>query len=236
MNKGWQTNYEAGKKAFEKKKFREARRCLEAVANEKDTFADVFNMLGLCYYNEGLHKDAINAFQKALKINPHYSEAALSLAVVLNETGELEKASQVYAKAKESENVEEDSYLDPYVKGKIANMHSELGSIYKDLTLYSEACLEYKKALALRPDFVDIRTNLGIVYREMDDHNKSIEALKSAIDCNPHFIQARTHLGLTYYIKGEKENAKNEWKKVLAMNPKDKLANMYMNLIIAEIK
>ena len=57
--------------------------------------------------------------------------------------------------AKESAGAGKGSYLDPYVKARLANMHAELGNIYKDLGLYKEAADEYRSGLNMRPEFED---------------------------------------------------------------------------------
>lgn len=231
MKNGWQSAYELGKKAFDEKKYASALQHLERVAAQKHNFADVFNMLGLIYYDNGRREEAVGLFKKALEINPGYTEASLNLAVIYNETGNFDKARDVYATAKETRK-DAYSYLDPYVKGKLANMHAELGSIYKDLGLYREAVQEYKKALMLRPEFVDIKTSLGVSYRGMRDYPNALRELEEAVRLNDNYPQSRIQLGLTCYSMGDQARAREQWEKVLAMNPDDKMAKMYMNLLM----
>ncbi|MDO8427239.1 MAG: tetratricopeptide repeat protein [Deltaproteobacteria bacterium] len=231
MEKGWQHNYDLGKKAFEEKKYDNALQYLEKVAAEKNNFADVFNMLGLMYYNNSRFEDAINSFRRAIELNPSYTEASLNLSVVYNELGQFDKSSEVYALAKAVKK-EVHSYLDPYVKGKLANMHAGLGTIYKDLGFYNEAVDEYKKALSLRPEFVDMKTSLGAVFRDMAEYGKAVKELEEAVRLNPDYSASRIQLGLTYYTMGHHERAKTEWLKVLRSHPDDKMARMYMNLLL----
>lgn len=231
MDKGWQHNYDLGKKFFEEKKYDTALQYLEKVTGERNNYADVYNMLGLIYYNYSRFEDAIKSFKRALEINPSYTEASLNLSVVFNELGMFEKSSEIYAMAKETRKGTH-SYLDPYVKGKLANMHAGLGTIYKDLGFYVQAVEEYKKALELRPDFVDLKTALGSVYRDMLDYNGAIRELEDAVKINPGYLPSRIQLGLTYYAMGQHEKAKTEWLKVLRQQPDDKMAQMYMNLLL----
>ncbi len=232
MSADWHVHYEEGKAAFEKGNQAEALRHFKFLLEEGDTFADIYNMLGIIYQNMGRRGDAIEAFEKALDINPRYTEACLNLSVVYNEAGEIEKAQQVYALAKQARSDEDlGTYLDPFVKGKLANMHAQIGHIYKDLGLYPEASQEYTAALALRPDLADIKAHLGMVYREMKDFSRSIKQLEGAAEINPKYTLALTQLGLTYYIMGEKDKAKVEWVKVLEYSPDNKLALMYINML-----
>jgi tetratricopeptide (TPR) repeat protein len=231
MKNGWEEHYEAGKRAFEEHDYSAARQALEKVVKVKDNFADIFNMLGICYYNDGFRNEAIKAFKKALELNPGYTEASLNLSVVYNERGDFDKAHDTYSKAKKSEQSSPETYLDPYVKGKVANMHAELGTVYKYLYLYQDAVREYRKALALRPGFVDIKTNLGIVYRTMKEYGKSVRELEDVIGLKPEYTPARVQLGLTYYLMGKHEKARAEWLEALRTDPEDKLTRMYINLI-----
>jgi len=232
MDKGWRHRYESAKKAFEAKKFDTALVLLEGITAEKNNYADVYNMLGLVYYYGSRLDDAVGAFERAVEINPGYTEASLNLAVVYNELGKFDSSTRAYNQAKESRK-EADSYLDPYVLGKLANMHAGIGSIYKDLGFYPQAVDEYKKALTLRPDCEDIRTDLGVAYRDMRDFANSIKELSDAVAFNPDYLKASVQLGLTYYMMGDSDRARAEWKQVLERHPGDKMARMYMKLLAA---
>lgn len=225
----WQELYELGKRAFEEGNYGKAQDYLEGLIKEKETFADVYSMLGFIYHTNGRHQEAIRLFQKALEINPNYTEASLNLVVAYNEAGEFEKAQEIYSKAKRGSVSA--SYLDPYVKGKLANMHASLGTIYQDLGFYREAADEYKRALALRPTFVDIKARLGVVYRDMGEYPMAIKELEEAKGINPNYTLAGLNLGVTYYQMGQIEKARREWLEVLQQNPDDQRARMYLNLI-----
>lgn len=231
MKRTWQESYEMGKKAFSEKNYNEAQIYLEEVIKEKANFADVYNMLGLIYHTAGNHQNAITYFQKALGINPNYTEVSLNLAVAYNEMGEYDKSRDIYARAKNAVSGGSTSYLDPYAKGKLANMHAEIGNIYQDLGFYKDAIDEYKKAIALRPTFVDIKNKLGVAYRDMRDYSKAVKELKEAIEINSDYVPARINMGITYYAMGYMDKAKTEWLQVLHKNPNDKKARMYINLI-----
>jgi len=227
----WQELYELGKRAFEEGDYGKAQGYLEGFLKEKETFADVYNMLGFIHYISGRYQEAVRLFQKALELNPNYTEALLNLTVAYNEAGEFGKAQEVYSRAKETRGEGSTSYLDPYVKGRLANMHASLGSIYQDLGFYKEAAEEYKRALALRPNFADIKTRLGVVYRDMGEYPMAIKELEEVKGINPSYTLAGLNLGVTYYKMGQMEKAGREWIEVLQQNPDDQRARIYLNLI-----
>ncbi|HBO84428.1 MAG: hypothetical protein A2073_07640 [Deltaproteobacteria bacterium GWC2_42_11] len=231
MKKTWQDLYEKGKASFEHRRYDEAQRCLEELTKGKTNFADVYNMLGFIYHFNGKLDEAIKFFEKAVGINPRYTEAALNLAVAYNETGEFEKANEVYGSAKSAARESQVSYLDSYVKAKLANMHSEIGAIYQEMGFYMEAVDEYKKALLLKPEFVDIKTRLGITYRDTGDFKSAIREFEEVLRIKPGYAPARLNKGVTYFSMGDLENARKEWNRILKQNPGDRKAGMYLNLL-----
>lgn len=231
MSETWHNSYDLGKRAFNEGDYEEALKHLQEVLKEKVTYADVYNMLGVIAATKDQNKEAVDFLKKALALNPRYTEAGLNLSVVYNNMGDFDKAQAIYGNAKSITGSISGSYLDDNVKNQLSNMHSEIGHLYKTIGMYEDAASEFVKALALRPDFLDIKAQLGIVYREMKEFDKSVMELEGAILLNPDFSPARTNLGLTYYVMGRLEMAKDEWSKSLKINPNDTIANMYMHML-----
>ena len=158
-------------------------------------------MLGVIYHQEGRLAEAEQMFNEALRINPAYTEAALNLVVTSNDLGKYAEAKTVYEKAMATSK-RAPRELDPFAKGKIANMHADVGAAYRAVSLFDEAVREYEQALALCPTFVDIRTELGTTRREMGDLPGAIRELERVRAENPKFIAGRLKLGLVYYAAG----------------------------------
>ncbi len=215
---------------FEKKEYENAEKCLSRLLQSHKNYADVHNMLGVIHHASGQFTRSIQSFEKAIKINPHYTEALLNLAVLYNDLGKYKKASALYEKVYPGESKKKREKIDPFIKNKLANKHAELGDIYEGVGLYSEAILEYEKALDLRPKFLDIRAKLGICLREEGEHKKAIQVFNEVIKQNPKFSQARIQLGVTYYASGEKKKALATWNQALKNNPEDESAKMYLSL------
>ena len=160
-------------------------------------------MLGVIYHAQGRFSDAEEAFENALRLNPRYTEAALNLSVTYNDRGKYDRAREVYTKAV-SASVGQPNALDRFARGKLANMHADLGAAYAGLAMFDEAVREYAKALDLCPDFADLRVRLGNVYRDMGMFHAAVAEFEHAKKLRPDFIPARIHLGVTLFSLGRK--------------------------------
>jgi len=187
-------------------------------------------MLGVIYHQEGRLTEAEEMFNEALRLNPAYTEAALNLVVTCNDLGKYAEAKEIYERAMATSK-RAPRELDPFAKGKIANMHADVGAAYRGVNLFEEAVREYEQALALCPTFVDIRTELGNTRREMGDLTGAIRELERVRAENPRFVAGRLKLGLVYYAAARRDDADAEWRAVLAADPGNRAAKMYLALL-----
>ena len=219
-----------GREHYIAREYDKAERCLAEVARENLAYADVYDMLGVIHHQQGRLIDAEAMFKEALRINPAYTEAALNLAVTLNDLGKYREAKDIYQSAMTASK-NSPRHLDPFAKGKIANMHADIGAAYHAVGLYDDAVREYERALALCPKFVDIRTKLGTTLREMGNILAAVREFERVKIENPKFAGGRLHLGLSYYAQGRRAEAAEEWQQVLALAPENKSAQMYLAMV-----
>lgn len=221
----------AAKKLFQQHDYEGAETILRKAAKAAPQYADVHNMLGVVYHDAGRFSDAIKAFEAALEQNPGYSEALLNLAVLYNDLGKYKQAKQLYARLhKGSGKAKGSKAIEPVLKGKLSNMHAEIGDIYFGLGLYEPAIDQYERALHLNPMYVDIRTKLGVSQRELGDLKASEATLKDVIKTKASYHNARVQLGVTLYAKGNAAEAKKTWKATLTADPDNAMAKMYLSL------
>jgi len=222
--------YLLARKLYEKENFTEAEKLLEKLSTEAPFFADVFNKLGVIYHQRGAFGRASKAFEKALELNPRYTEAALNLAVTYNNLGRYEKASTAFQNAARFTQSGTGA-LDPFIRGKLANQHADLGDIYFDLGLLAEAVEEYRKAVHLGPKFADLRTKLAVALREKGDFDAALVEFQEALKVNAKYVPAYLHLGVTYYMRGLIDRAVLVWKTALKASPNDKSVRVYLEFI-----
>lgn len=222
-----------GKEYFDRKEYHLAEKYLQKVVSENPHYADVHNLLGVINHIGGRFQNALENFNKALSINPRYTEALLNLAVLYNDLGEYGKAKALYTQLKQS-NKKKAHDIEPVLKGKLSNLHAEIGDIYRSISMFPYAVEEYKKALHLNPAYHDIRTKLGQALREQGKLKDSVKEFKQVIKANPKYNSARVQLGVTLYSMGKPVEAKKEWQAALKANPKDQYAQMYLRLMNAQ--
>ncbi|PIR16519.1 MAG: hypothetical protein COV46_08260 [Deltaproteobacteria bacterium CG11_big_fil_rev_8_21_14_0_20_49_13] len=229
MKREIQDLVELGKQYFEDKEYGKAEHIFKKVVHEQPNFADILNLLGVICHIEGKFEQAMELFQRSLKINPHYTEAVLNLAVLYNDLGKYKEAKKLYTHLHSSQTTKH-KHIEPVLKGKLSNLHANIGDIYRNLGLYDHAIEEYRKALTLNPKFVDIKTSLGIAYRENQQLKESLAELTDAAKINPKYITAKIQLGVTYYSSGKLAEAKKQWHAVLDKEPGNEYAKMYLKL------
>lgn len=221
-----------GKHYFDQKEFKKAEGYLTKVLEKTDQYADVFNMMGVIQHVEGRFTAAIDSFKHALAVNPRYTEAVLNLAILYNDLGQYDNAKKLYGQVKKKTKTPK-PHIEPVLRGKLSNLHSNIGDIYRSVGSQRLAIDEYQKALQLNPTYIDIRTKLGQCYREDGQLQMALKELKAALKENKEYSPARIQLGLTYYSMGKINDAKKEWKAVLTKNPSNDYANMYLRLVNA---
>jgi tetratricopeptide (TPR) repeat protein len=228
-------SYLLARKLYEKESFPEAERMLEKIAAAEPLYADVFNKLGVIYHQRGAFGRAAKAFERALELNPRYTEAALNLAVTYNNLGRYEKAHAAFRSAARFTQTGPGA-LDPFIRGKLANQHADLGDIYFDLGLHAEAVEEYRKAVDLGPKFADVKTKLAVALREKGEYESALREFQDALKINPKYMPAYLHLGLTYYMRGLVDRAARVWRTALKANPGDTSVRVYLEFIRARQK
>lgn len=219
-----------GREHYEKREYPEAEECFRQILGQVAAFADVRNMLGVIAHDRGGFEEAQAHFEESLRLNPKYTEAALNLAVTYNDLGRYAEAKQVYQSAI-TQSTSAPGSLDPFARGKIANLHAQVAQAYADVGMPREAVHELRKALALCPTFADLRVKLAGYYKELGDLEAARVELTDAVKLNERYIPARIALGLVYMALGHRELAINQWQNVLDMDDTNKTAAMYLRML-----
>src|SRR5689334_7576905 len=224
-----------GREHYQKREFDKADYLLREVIEHSDSYADVFDMLGIIAHSRGDLHAAARYFERAVALNSSYTEALLNLAVTYNDLGRYEAARQIHSKVRKLGNVGPVE-IDHFARGKIANMHADLGQAYAEAGIVHEAIEQYLKAVQLCPSFADLRTRLGTLYRDAGDLQRAREQYEAAKNANPKYVPARVLLGVTLFSLGDSTAAVGEWREVLEIDPENKSAQMYVRMCDTQAK
>lgn len=218
-----------GREHYQNKEYDKAEYLLRQVAEKVDRFADVHHMLGVITHSRGDFAEAERHFEKAVELNPNYTEAQLNLMVTYNDLGKYDEARKVYALMRDRDHAA-GREIEPFAKGKIANMHAELSQAYLDVGMTVDAIRELENATTLCPSFADLLTRLGVLYRDNGDKPRAKEKFLAAKAANPRYVQARLMLGVLLLSAGDNQAAVAEFEAVLAQDPENKSAQTYLRI------
>ncbi|PYM61580.1 MAG: hypothetical protein DMD79_12315, partial [Candidatus Rokuibacteriota bacterium] len=168
------------------------------------SLADPYKALGDLFMSSPrrLYDQAIEAYEKAVVLRPHYAEAQVGLGDARAAKGDNEGAIAHYQKALS---------LDPLN----ARVHFALGKIYyTEKGLYYEAVNSYKKAVDLDPYFLDARMGLGEIYEEKGLYKDAIAEYRKVIETDAKHAGARYNLALAYEKVDPKE-AITQWERYI---------------------
>jgi tetratricopeptide (TPR) repeat protein len=228
MNQELQKEINFGKELLKAKKYDKAEEVLLRIV-KKHQLADVYNALGLVYADQGKFNFAEIAFQKALKINPQYMEAALNLSVIYNNLGLAKKSKEIY-KTLQKYGAKSRGAVDPLLMAKLSNLNAEIGDLYHSVGEYKEAVEAYERAVDLCPHFIDIQTKLATAYRESGQSAKALKIFQKYKSKAARFSPFWISMGVTYYAKNKNKEAQAAWKKALQIEPSNKTALAYSKL------
>lgn len=219
-----------GRELYSKKEYARAEPYLAQLVSAKVPYADVYNMLGVIHHDAGQFAKAQSCFEEALRINPAYTEASLNLAVTYNDMGRYHEAKDLYLRAL-NHSTKPGGKLDSFVMGKLANMYADIAEVYISAGAYEEGIAEYRRALALRPTFVDIRLQLAQALRDAGQLQDAKRELKTILAQNPEWAPARIHYALALFSLKEVGEAVKVLEGVLADEPENRRARLYLDMV-----
>lgn len=223
-----------GKQAFEEKDFFRAERVLREAIGSGASYADLYYILGLIYHQWGKLHRAVEYFEKAIGLNPAYTEALLSLSITYNDMGRYEEAKDAYQRASQSVSRAGDPTRGGLFRGKIANLHAELGELYRAMGQTEDAIQEYRKALKAAPEYPDLRVRMAVALREAGRMEEGLEETERILAIRQDNVPARIQQGILLYLTGKKRAARSAWEDALFRDPTNKLVQLYLNTLDRE--
>ena len=106
-----------------------------------------------------------------------------------------------------------------------ALLHNFCGICNATLNRLDIAILAYKKALSIKPDFIDAQYNLGVASKENQDLKQAEVSYREVLKLVPNHVDALNNLGVIYNDQKFFEKALVNFDKAIASNSKHLQAN-----------
>ncbi len=230
MSNGPNPLIQRARRAIERRDYVAALADLREVVDSHPQFADVHQMLGLCLSMMGEPEEALAEFDRALAANPYYVEAHLNRAITLNDLGRFDDASEAFSLAADAE-ARAAGRFPGSVSARIANAHAAVGDLYRAAHAPAEAAAEYRLALALRPEFPDIRNKLADALLDLGAAEEARVELERTLRARPDYFPARLNLGLALLRMGDGDGARAAWEECHALHPDNPQLRAYFQLL-----
>ncbi len=166
----------------------------------------IWNLLGASAAQINMKDEAIEAYEKALLINPNYADAYSNMGAALQDQGNLDKAIEACNKALA-------------IKPDYAEAYNNKGNALKDQGKLDEAIEEYQKALLINPNYADAYSNIGAALQDQGKLEESIVFHKKCILLNPNHAQAYRNMGVAFKDLGKLEEAIELFNKAILQKP-----------------
>ena len=209
----------------------------------------VWNLLGVSAVQIGMQDKAINAFQKALSLNPNNAEVYNNMGIAFRDKGMLNEAIEAYNKAisikynyaeayynkgiaTQDQNKQEvaiEAYRKAiYFNPNYASAYSNMGNILRDQGKLDEAIDSYNKAISLKPNYAPPYSNLGNALKDLGKLKEAVEKHKKSISLEPNNPVAFNNMGIALKEQGNLDEAITAYRNALLLKPD--YANPYSNM------
>ncbi|MCP4432270.1 MAG: tetratricopeptide repeat protein [Gammaproteobacteria bacterium] len=195
---------------------------------------------GCGYQQKGNLSSARNAYRKAIKFNPDFTEAYNNLGNVLMDLGQVKEAANAFRKAQRllpqhpmlqhnlaralqvsGDNSAAVHWYNKSIEGDsgFVGNYINLGNALRHLGKLQEALSAYQHAVEISPDSADCHYNLGALLIDLADYEQAITHLERAVQINPGHYEAHNGLGNAFGYHGEIEQAISCYRKAIDLAP-----------------
>ena len=156
---------------------------------------------------EGKYEEAIAAFDRAVKVQPNFTQALTNKGFA---QGKLGRSADKFASCVQASNVAPD----------FAEAWNCRGLARFDLKEYDAALREYDRAIAVEADFYRAWFNKGQVYLKLRQYEQAIAATEQVLEIKPDYYLAWTQICQAWFELKDYQKAQTNCDKSLAINPK----------------
>jgi len=186
----------------------------------KDQASEVWFHLGLAFQNNHENQRAMDAYARAVELNPNNLQACFNSGMIQHEEGMLHPALKSYERSLE---------IDP----QQAKIWCNLGALQFQLGEFQKSVESFNKAVTLKPDYARAWDNLAGSLCALDQLDEAERCCHRALNYKDGYADPYFKLGSIYFQRGQLEDAEESFRKVLEVNPGYPLAGHYLAMVLA---
>ena len=164
------------------------------------------NNLGNALAARGRFEEAIEQFQRALRIDPNDADATYNLGNALAQQGSFEEA------AKQLQNALQ-------INPGNAMAAYDLGNVRARQGRFDEAIGDFELALRIDPGLAKAHYNLGSLLGKQGKLNEAVEQYQKALQVDAHYVRAYYGLGMALTTQGQLDRAIDSFQAGLRVQP-----------------
>ena len=189
--------------------FADADRWLTKALGRNPSDADGWYYLGRTKYNENRFSEAIDAFQRCLKLDTHNVKAEDNLGLSYEGLNQTQQAIQAFqtAIAWQTDGSKKDAQ--PYLN---------LGMLFAEQGHPDAGLVYMQEAVALAPQNAKAHEQLGRAYLKLKRLKDAQGELEKAVQLAPNSSSLHFELGINYRDQGLKDQAKKEFDRCAELN------------------
>lgn len=179
---------------------------LETGDGDGDHEAGIRHELAFAYIETGRVDQAIDEWQRVVRLRPGFAEAYYNLGSALANRGRRREAIAALESAIDA-------------KADYAEAHNNLGVLLQSEGKLKAAVKSYERAIEIRPDYAFARHNLGSAHLARGEIEEAIVQLEEAVRLDPGYAQAHYTLGSALGREGRVEEELAHYRKALEVKP-----------------
>jgi tetratricopeptide (TPR) repeat protein len=206
---------------------------------------------------QGKLEEALFSFDRALALDPDYSEALNARGTILFALGRMDEALSSFGKAIALKPHAADGFYNRAVAlQKLGRLEEALASYDRAAELdpnaadaafnradvlfalerFEEALACYDRAIALRPGSAESYNSRGKALQKLNRLDEALKSYERAITLKSNFAEAFNNRGVALHMMGRYDDALLSYDRALALEPKDAFAWNNRGLVLKDLR
>jgi tetratricopeptide (TPR) repeat protein len=226
-------NLEPAKQQIREQRYEDALQTLRTLDSQGAANAETHYLIGSIFHRQNELSEAVESFKRSLLLDPSFTDAAISLSIIYNDTGHYQEGRAIFEQAEKSlinRGSSAQSSTSIVVAKELAGKHLELGQLYRKLQRFDEAASEFAKAARLDNSNFEARIELAKTHAQRGNSELAESELTELAKDAPNNINVKIQLALLHYARGNTIDAQIELNEALVQDPANKTVRTYLNL------